>query len=133
MYRAMGHAIGANLMERYEFDCEGDRLVGNLHLPQGDAHGIAILTGPLTSVKEPSARRGAGVDKKKSIKHAVDTIHSDSTLCHEVTPVHTALRNCARGPREDGDRVTRRSWQLALCDQSLPQHALDDRSSTSRW
>ena len=39
-------------MERYEFDCEGDRLVGNLHLPQGDAHGVAILTGPLTSVKE---------------------------------------------------------------------------------
>ena len=39
-------------MERYEFDSEGDRLVGNLHLPQGDAHGVAILTGPLTSVKE---------------------------------------------------------------------------------
>ena len=52
MYRAMGHALGADLMERYEFDCEGDRLVGNLHLPQGDAHGVAILTGPLTSVKE---------------------------------------------------------------------------------
>jgi fermentation-respiration switch protein FrsA (DUF1100 family) len=48
----MGYAIGADLMERYEFDCEGDRLVGNLHLPQGDAHGVAILTGPLTSVKE---------------------------------------------------------------------------------
>jgi uncharacterized protein len=52
MYPAMGHALGADLMERYEFDCEGDRLVGNLHLPQGDAHGVAILTGPLTSVKE---------------------------------------------------------------------------------
>jgi fermentation-respiration switch protein FrsA (DUF1100 family) len=39
-------------MERYEFDSEGDRLVGNLYLPQGDAHGVAILTGPLTSVKE---------------------------------------------------------------------------------
>jgi hypothetical protein len=39
-------------MERYEFDCDGDRLVGNLHLPQGDVHGVAILTGPLTSVKE---------------------------------------------------------------------------------
>jgi fermentation-respiration switch protein FrsA (DUF1100 family) len=39
-------------MERYEFDSEGDRLVGNLHLPQGDAQGVAILTGPLTSVKE---------------------------------------------------------------------------------
>ena len=39
-------------MERYEFSCEGDRLVGNLHLPQGDARGVAILTGPLTSVKE---------------------------------------------------------------------------------
>ena len=48
----MGHAIGADLMERYEFDSEGDRLVGNLHLPQGDALGVAILTGPLTSVKE---------------------------------------------------------------------------------
>jgi hypothetical protein len=33
-------------MERYEFDSEGDRLVGNLHLPQGDALGVAILTGP---------------------------------------------------------------------------------------
>jgi len=52
MYSTMGHAIGVDLMERYEFDCEGDRLVGNLHLPQGDAHGVAILTGPLTSVKE---------------------------------------------------------------------------------
>src|SRR5215510_12965641 len=40
------------MMERYEFACAGDRLVGNLHLPQGDAHGVAILTGPLTSVKE---------------------------------------------------------------------------------
>jgi uncharacterized protein len=39
-------------MERYEFDSEGDRLVGNLHLPQGDALGVAILAGPLTSVKE---------------------------------------------------------------------------------
>jgi uncharacterized protein len=39
-------------MERYEFDSEGDRLVGNLHLPQGDPQGVAILTGPLTSVKE---------------------------------------------------------------------------------
>jgi len=52
MYLAMAHAIGADLMERYEFDCEADRLVGNLHLPQGDVHGVAILTGPLTSVKE---------------------------------------------------------------------------------
>ena len=34
MYPAMGHALGADLMERYEFDCEGDRLVGNLHLPK---------------------------------------------------------------------------------------------------
>jgi len=47
-----GARNGADLMERYEFDCEGDRLVGNLHLPQGDAYGVAILTGPLTSVKE---------------------------------------------------------------------------------
>ena len=39
-------------MERYEFDSDGDRLIGNLHLPQGDAYGVAILTGPLTSVKE---------------------------------------------------------------------------------
>src|SRR5262245_12414320 len=47
-----GPAIGADMMELYEFDCEGNRLVGNLHLPQGEAHGVAILTGPLTSVKE---------------------------------------------------------------------------------
>ena len=53
-------------MERYEFSCEGDRLVGNLHLPHGEAQGVAILTGPLTSVKEQAtgawasalARRG---------------------------------------------------------------------------
>ena len=42
----MAYAIGADLMERYEFDCEADRLVGNLHLPQGDVHGVAILTTP---------------------------------------------------------------------------------------
>src|SRR5262249_7803666 len=48
----MGNAIGAQMKEIYEFACEGDRLVGSLHLPQGDAHGVAILTGPLTSVKE---------------------------------------------------------------------------------
>ena len=47
-----GPAIGADMMELYEFDCEGNRLVGNLHLPQGEAHGVAVLTGPLTSVKE---------------------------------------------------------------------------------
>jgi hypothetical protein len=34
-------------------------------------------------------------------------------------------------PAEDLDRIiARRSWQLALCDQSLPQHALDNRSGT---
>ena len=58
----MGHAIGADLMERYEFDSEGDRLVGNLHLPQGDAHGVAILTGPLTSVKEQATGAGFSYD-----------------------------------------------------------------------
>jgi hypothetical protein len=44
-------------MERYEFDGYGDRLVENLHLPQGDAHGVAILTGPLTALV-PDTWRG---------------------------------------------------------------------------
>ena len=54
MYSAMGHALGAGLMERYEFDCEGD--VGREpHLPQGDAHGVAILAD-----RTPDQREGAG-------------------------------------------------------------------------
>src|SRR6516165_8215834 len=56
----MGHAIGAGLMERYEFVSDGDRLVGNLHLPQGDVQGVAILTGPLTSVKEQATGAWGG-------------------------------------------------------------------------
>ena len=82
MYRAMGHALGADLMERYEFDCEGDRLVGNLHLPQGDAHGVAILTGPLTSVKEQAtgawasalAKRGFVALRARAIAGAAELI-----------------------------------------------------------
>ena len=34
MYPAMGQALGADLMERYEFDCEGDRLVGTFISPK---------------------------------------------------------------------------------------------------
>jgi len=41
-----------SMSEIYEFTCEGDRLIGVLHLPTGDAEGIVVLTGPLTSVKE---------------------------------------------------------------------------------
>lgn len=40
-------------IERIEFDVGGDRVVGNLHLPEGPGpHPGAIVGGPMTSVKE---------------------------------------------------------------------------------
>ena len=41
--------------QRFEFTCEGDRLVGILHWPQGAPHAALVTTGPLTSVKEQAA------------------------------------------------------------------------------
>ncbi len=61
------------MMEVYEFACEGDRLVGNLHLPQGDARGVAILTGPLTSVKEQATGAwGSALAKRGFVALAFD-------------------------------------------------------------
>jgi uncharacterized protein len=52
--------------EHFEFNCDGDRLVGLLHLPHGAPRAALVTTGPLTSVKEQAtgayakalARRG---------------------------------------------------------------------------
>ena len=52
--------------EHFEFNCDGDRLVGLLYLPQGAPRAALVTTGPLTSVKEQAtgayakalARRG---------------------------------------------------------------------------
>lgn len=41
--------------ERFEFLSEGDRLVGDLFLPEGEPAGAVVTTGPLTSVKEQAA------------------------------------------------------------------------------
>ena len=41
--------------QRFEFNCDGDRLVGLLHLPNGAPHAALVTTGPLTSVKEQAA------------------------------------------------------------------------------
>jgi uncharacterized protein len=41
--------------ERLEFLSAGDRLVGNLFLPDGKPAGAVVTTGPLTSVKEQAA------------------------------------------------------------------------------
>jgi fermentation-respiration switch protein FrsA (DUF1100 family) len=40
---------------RFEFQSEGDTLIGNLYLPQADPVGVVIAVGPLTSVKEQAA------------------------------------------------------------------------------
>jgi fermentation-respiration switch protein FrsA (DUF1100 family) len=53
--------------EHFEFNCDGDRLVGLLYLPQGAPRAALVTTGPLTSVKEQAtgayaraiARRGS--------------------------------------------------------------------------
>jgi fermentation-respiration switch protein FrsA (DUF1100 family) len=41
--------------ERFEFYCDGDRLVGLLHMPRGAPRAAFVTTGPLTSVKEQAA------------------------------------------------------------------------------
>lgn len=38
--------------ERMEFDCAGERLVGDLFVPEGEPLASVVLTGPTTSVKE---------------------------------------------------------------------------------
>ena len=38
--------------ERFEFSCDGDRLVGTLFRPAGKPVAAIVTTGPLTSVKE---------------------------------------------------------------------------------
>src|SRR5262245_55641983 len=54
-----GASLGANAMiqpRRYEFEVEGVPIVGNLFLPAAaPARAVAVLTGPLTSVKEQAA------------------------------------------------------------------------------
>jgi fermentation-respiration switch protein FrsA (DUF1100 family) len=41
---------------RYHFELEGVRMVGNLYLPgAAEARAVAVITGPLTSVKEQAA------------------------------------------------------------------------------
>ncbi|GAB2513623.1 alpha/beta hydrolase [Nocardia heshunensis] len=39
----------------FSFTSAGDRLVGNLYLPEGEPLGAVVTTGPLTSVKEQAA------------------------------------------------------------------------------
>ncbi|MFE3193687.1 alpha/beta hydrolase [Nocardia sp. NPDC059240] len=39
----------------FTFTSAGDRLVGNLYLPEGEPTGVVVTTGPLTSVKEQAA------------------------------------------------------------------------------
>jgi fermentation-respiration switch protein FrsA (DUF1100 family) len=41
--------------QRFEFSCDGDRLVGILYLPDDDPRAALVTTGPLTSVKEQAA------------------------------------------------------------------------------
>ena len=41
--------------ERFEFDSNGERLIGTLHLPIERAVAAVVTTGPLTSVKEQAA------------------------------------------------------------------------------
>ena len=41
--------------QRFEFHCEGDRLIGVLYRPEGTARAALVTTGPLTSVKEQAA------------------------------------------------------------------------------
>src|SRR5499426_1395984 len=41
--------------QKVEFQSGGERMIGLLHLPSSPARGAAVLTGPLTSVKEQAA------------------------------------------------------------------------------
>jgi fermentation-respiration switch protein FrsA (DUF1100 family) len=43
------------MKERIEFFCNGERLRGNLFLPDGKPYAALVLTGPVTSVKEQAA------------------------------------------------------------------------------
>ena len=38
--------------QRVEFQSDGERMIGLLHLPSSPARGVVVTTGPLTSVKE---------------------------------------------------------------------------------
>ena len=40
------------MIERFDFKSGGEKLIGNLHLPEGPTIAAAVTTGPLTSVKE---------------------------------------------------------------------------------
>jgi uncharacterized protein len=42
-------------LRRYDFEVEGVPIAGHLHVPARDPCAVAVLTGPLTSVKEQSA------------------------------------------------------------------------------
>ena len=97
-------------MERYEFDCEGDRLVGNLHLAQGDAHGVAILTGPLTSVKEQASGAWASALAERGfVSLSFDHRNfGESAGCTAVT-YSTAISALALFERRPHQRSTRSS------------------------
>src|SRR5262245_61235627 len=38
--------------QKFEFECERERIVGTLQLPEASARAVVVTTGPLTSVKE---------------------------------------------------------------------------------
>ncbi len=48
-----------SIVQQFDFEAEGQRLAGRLYLPMGTPRGAAILTGPLTSVKEQAPARWA--------------------------------------------------------------------------
>jgi len=54
-------------MKRIEFKSSGDNLVGNLFRPDGDVRGSAVITGPLTSVKEQAPGTYAAALAKEGI------------------------------------------------------------------
>lgn len=54
-------------MKRIEFKSSGDTLIGNLFLPDGGIRGSAVITGPLTSVKEQATGAYAAALAKEGI------------------------------------------------------------------
>ncbi|MEL7181422.1 MAG: alpha/beta fold hydrolase [Pseudomonadota bacterium] len=54
-------------MKRIEFKASSDTLIGNLFQPDGDTRGAAVITGPLTSVKEQAPGAYAAALAKNGI------------------------------------------------------------------
>lgn len=103
-------------MKRIEFDLNGDRLVGHLHVPDGEGPHPAVVTGgPMTSVKEQvTGTYAAALAQRGIAAFAIDHRHYGESggtprqyenCHHKIADLQSALAVLALQPDVDSSRL----------------------------